>query len=73
MTTQESTRERLLGITEVMMRLGCSRRSIYRLDNAGKMPRSIRLGGMLRWREAAIDKWIADGCPDRRKSEGGDA
>lgn len=48
---------------------GCSTRHIYRLADAGRMPGSIRLGRMVRWRRAELDAWIRAGCPHCGRSE----
>jgi len=53
---------RLLNVNEVAERLGCSTRQVYRLADAGKMPRPIKLGGLVRWASESLDAWIADGC-----------
>jgi predicted DNA-binding transcriptional regulator AlpA len=45
---------------------GCSVRHVYRLADADRMPRPIKLGHLVRWCRAAIDLWIADGCPSCR-------
>jgi len=46
--------------------LGVSLRQIWRLNSAGKLPNSIRLGGSVRWDRDEILKWFKNGCPDRR-------
>jgi excisionase family DNA binding protein len=43
--------------------LKCSTRTIYRLCDAGRMPRPIKLGALVRWPRALISEWIATGCP----------
>ncbi len=43
--------------------IGVSSRSVYRLADAGKMPRPVRLGRLVRWRRADLDDWIGRGCP----------
>ncbi|MGE0534951.1 MAG: helix-turn-helix transcriptional regulator [Pirellulales bacterium] len=35
---------------------------IYRLCDAGKMPRPLKVGRANRWNRAAIVAWIASGC-----------
>lgn len=40
----------------------CSSRHIYRMEAAGLMPGRLKLGALVRWSRAEIDKWIADGC-----------
>ena len=46
--------------------LKCSTRTIYRLCDAGRMPRPIKLGALVRWPRAAIVDWIGAGCPSCR-------
>ena len=45
----------------------CSTRHVYRLADAGKMPAPLKLGSLVRWSRAAIEEWIAAGCPSCRK------
>jgi prophage regulatory protein len=47
---------------------GCSTRMIWRLRDMGDMPAPIRLGGLVRWRRADIERWISDGCPRVRET-----
>ena len=42
---------------------GCSPRHIYRLADAGKMPRPVKLGALVRWNRVTIQEWIDAGCP----------
>ena len=49
---------------------GCSTRHLYRLVDAGKMPRPLKLGGLVRWRRAEVLDWIAAGCPAVRTAKG---
>lgn len=61
--------ERLLSVDEVAARVGISRRTVWRLRDAGVLPPSVKLGGRLcRWRAADIDRWIQAGCPRARKA-----
>ena len=41
----------------------CSTRHIDRQVDAGKMPKPLRIGHVLRWRREDIEQWLADGCP----------
>ena len=52
----------LLSVDEVAKIMGCSARTVYRLCDAGKMPASLKIGGMRRWSRVLIENWIADGC-----------
>ena len=63
----------LLDVQAVAAMLDCSARTVYRLADAGKLPRPVRLGSLVRWRADELRQWIADGCPAVRVSFGGDA
>jgi excisionase family DNA binding protein len=52
----------LLDVRQVAAMLGCSPRTVYRLSDAGKMPRPRRLGALVRWSRSEIDAWISAGC-----------
>jgi excisionase family DNA binding protein len=58
----------LLDVSAVAAMLGCSVRHVYRLTDAGRMPASVRLGALVRWRRAEIEEWIASGCKPVRQS-----
>jgi len=53
----------MLTVDGVAKLLACSARSVRRLADQGKVPRPVRIGGMVRWPRATIDQWLADGCP----------
>lgn len=57
----------LLNVGQVAELLGCSVRHTYRMADAGRMPRPIKLGALVRWPRAAIESWIAAGCPSCRR------
>jgi excisionase family DNA binding protein len=61
--TQAKSPSRLLSVESVAELLDVSKRHVYRLSDAGRMPRPIKLGGAVRWDAAAIADWIAAGCP----------
>ena len=42
---------------------GCSVRHVYRLCDAGKMPRPVKLGALVRWRRSVLMDWLNAGCP----------
>ncbi|MGO9109104.1 MAG: helix-turn-helix transcriptional regulator [Thermoguttaceae bacterium] len=58
----------LLDVQSVAALLGCSPRHIYRLADAGKMPKPVKLGSLSRWSNAAIAEWIANGCKPVRST-----
>jgi excisionase family DNA binding protein len=54
----------LLDVRSVAALLGgCSTRHVYRLADAGRMPRPLKLGTLVRWRRAEVLEWISVGCP----------
>ena len=61
----------LLSVRDVAALLGgCSTRHLYRMVDAGRMPRPLKLGGLVRWRRAEVLEWISDGCPPVRTARG---
>ncbi len=61
----------LLSARDVAALLGrCSTRHLYRMVDAGRMPRPIKLGGLVRWRRDELLDWIAAGCPSVRVAKG---
>ncbi len=56
----------LIPVREVAGMATCSPRHVYRMSDAGLMPKPIKLGSLVRWRRAEILAWIADGCPSLR-------
>lgn len=59
---------KLEDVRAVRARLSCSQRHVYRLNDAGLMPKAIKLGALVRWRSDELDQWIADGCPPIRRT-----
>ncbi|HOT50004.1 MAG TPA: helix-turn-helix domain-containing protein [Candidatus Hydrogenedentes bacterium] len=53
----------LLSVKETAKRLALSCRTVYRLSDAGRMPRPLRIGGAVRWDARVLEEWIAAGCP----------
>jgi predicted DNA-binding transcriptional regulator AlpA len=51
----------------------CSARTVYRLADAGRLPRPVRIGSLVRWRMRTGDPltgildWIEAGCPSCRE------
>lgn len=58
---------KLLDVQAVAEMLGCSTRHVYRLSDAAKMPRPMKLGALNRWDSKSIEEWISDQCPSCRK------
>jgi excisionase family DNA binding protein len=53
----------LVDVRTVAELLHCSERHVYRLADAGRIPKQIKLGALVRWRRVEIEKWLSDGCP----------
>ena len=59
---QDSNIESLtLDVTEVSQLLGISKRTVYRLLDAGEIPKSIKLGNATRWRRSDIVLFVEAG------------
>lgn len=43
--------------------LQVSKRTLCRLRSTGKIPRPMRLGGIVRWKLDDIVQWMTAGCP----------
>jgi excisionase family DNA binding protein len=56
----------LLDVRAVARLLDCSARHVYRLADAGRMPAPVQIGRLVRWQRAAVESWIAAGCPGNR-------
>lgn len=54
----------LIDVEAVAAMLSVSRRHIYSLANAGRMPRPRKIGRLVRWSRSEIHSWVADGCPE---------
>jgi excisionase family DNA binding protein len=61
--SEDRTEAALLDVGTVAAMLSCSTRHVYRLTDAGKLPRPVKLGALVRWRAEEIADWIAAGCP----------
>lgn len=68
-TTNNAMLPLMLTVHDVAAILGCSPRSIYRLCDASKMPRPVKLGALVRWPREVVEKWIAAGCPAASESQ----
>jgi len=56
----------MLSVTDLAKRWGCSERHIRRMADAGRCPRPIKLGSLLKWPLPGIEQWEKDGCPNVR-------
>ncbi len=59
----------LLSATNLADLLQVSKRTLWRLRSAGKLPRPVQLGGSVRWNADEIRQWIAAGCPNLQQWE----
>lgn len=60
---QPAVNAELLDVRAVALLLGgCSTRHVYRLSDAGRMPKPIKLGSLVRWRRAEVMSWIDTDC-----------
>ena len=49
----------LLDVNQVAVLLNCSPRHVYRMSEAGKLPRPMKLGALVRWNRSAIEQFVA--------------
>ena len=68
-TTLSPQSRRLADARQVAAMLGISARHVYRLTDAGLMPRPLKLGNCVRWDLDVIGEWINSGCPSCRKGD----
>ncbi len=67
MTTSTAPPEPLLLSAGALAQLlGVSVRHVWRLRDAGDLPAPIKLGKLIRWRRAAIERWLAECNSPRR-------
>jgi predicted DNA-binding transcriptional regulator AlpA len=57
----------LIDLRDLAALLKCSARHVWRLADAGKMPRPYKIGALCRWDRAGIEQWVSDGCPSCRR------
>jgi excisionase family DNA binding protein len=60
----------LLDVAAVAALLDCSKQHVRRLADAGRMPRPVKIGSLLRWRRTDLESWLAAGCPSCRNDRG---
>ena len=61
----------LLDVEQVAAILNVSARTVYRMADAGAMPRPRHLNTLIRWSRAEIEAWVKAGCPSCRSANGG--
>jgi len=67
----DRARPELLDVEAVGKLLTCSQRTVYRMADAGKMPRPVKLGSLVRWRRGELLDWLDAGCPRVRTVSAG--
>jgi predicted DNA-binding transcriptional regulator AlpA len=63
---RDGNQRAMMSVDDVAMEIGCCSRSVRRWADSGRMPKQVKLGSLIRWPRAVIEKWIADGCPNVR-------
>ena len=63
----ESTEKIVLTADECAAVLGISRSTWYQMFQGGKTPIGVKLNRCRRWSSEELKKWVAAGCPPRRK------
>lgn len=61
----------LLDVREVAALLRVSPRTVYRMSDAGAMPRPRKLNALSRYSRQEIVEWISSGCPMCRDRKAG--
>lgn len=59
------TQPEMYDVKQLSVILGCSQDTVRRLSESRRMPRSIKIGHLVRWRIKTIHEWIEKGCPRR--------
>ena len=57
----------LLDVNQVAALLNCSPRHVYRLSQAGELPRPRKLGALVRWSRPAIERFAAGPVQDENQ------
>lgn len=60
---------KLLNVKALAGCLAVSVRQTHRMSKAGLIPAPLRIGGVVRWREAEISRWLQSGAPPRNEWE----
>ncbi|MCZ6652983.1 MAG: helix-turn-helix domain-containing protein [Planctomycetota bacterium] len=64
-TSRVANPAELMAVGELARRLRVSVRQAHRMNKAGLIPRPLRIGGVVRWREDEISRWLQSGAPVR--------
>lgn len=66
-----TVQKELIDVRDVSEMLGCSRRTVWRLRDGGRMPAPVRVMRAVRWSRKSIMEWIDAGLPDMRETRRG--
>ncbi|MEQ5305660.1 AlpA family transcriptional regulator [Providencia rettgeri] len=70
MPTVTTLKENLIRLPEVMRRTGYGKAWIYRLIEAGKFPKSVKIGTRsIAFVESEVDEWVANKIAESRIGE----
>ncbi|EMN0393122.1 AlpA family phage regulatory protein [Citrobacter freundii] len=50
----------LMDLKQVCCAVGFKKTTIYKWMNAGEFPKSINIGGNVRWASTEVEKWIEE-------------
>lgn len=64
----DGKRRAMMSVDDVADELGCSPRHVRRMIDAGRCPKPVRLGSLIRFPRQVIDDWIGAGCPNVRNA-----
>ena len=64
------TRRRMLTAGEIAELLNCGTRTVWRWADSDILPPAVRIGRLVRWDAATIERWIEDGCPRTPRQKG---
>lgn len=66
----DNSKSAMLNVKQVAVLLNCSQRHVFRLAQAGSIPKPRKLGTLVRWSRSELEKWIAEGCPTMANQSG---
>jgi excisionase family DNA binding protein len=62
----EAPRDKLLTVNEVADYLGVQPQTLYYWRHTRRGPRSLKVGGLVRWRQADVEAWLAHNAREPR-------
>lgn len=66
-TIKQEQKQLLWTAKQVAYHCGLSVRSVWRAKSIGLLPKSIKLGGSVRWRANDIQIWVQMDCPNLKE------